>query len=688
MMRLFENSKEAVRYLFLLGFAFVIYYAIPKEGKFKYEFKKYEYWQHEDLIAPFAFPVKKSADEIENEKQLIKSRFKPYYIKTDEEKNNAESELKSNFNNYLNKGYDSIDLFNQSILYKNAIGLLRHVYDKGIINVDKSHPSNNPEFEFTQLDKNKLAKEQNLDNVINEGNVGIFLSEYFSKDSLLKQNIDFNKFKKLFKANLHYDKELSEREIENQINQISENKGLIEEGEKIIARDVRISPEKYQILESLRSEYESKDGSVKSNYLLHIGYIILILLIYFGFAIYLSQFYKHIYKSNKDLLLIYITITIFILLGAYASSVGSINIYLVPFCIVPIMILSFFDVRLSFISHLITILITSIFATNGYEFLFIQTLAGLATILSVSRVKYLSQFFISTLLILLVYYLSYFGIKLIQSTALSEIDYTYFLWFTGSFLLILLAYPLHYAYEKLFGKISDITLVELSDINKSLLVRLSSEAPGTFQHSLQVANLADAVLSKIGGDSLLARVGSLYHDIGKLYAPEIFTENQKGKSPHDDLNDKESAKAIIQHVTKGIELAKEKGLPKEIIDFIRTHHGTSRTEYFYRNYIKEFPEAANDDQDFRYPGPKPETKEQAVVMIVDTIEAASRSLKKPTHEMLEQLVDKLVEHKLNDNQFTNAGISLKDIADTKMILKEKLKSIYHSRIEYPEEKKT
>jgi hypothetical protein len=460
-------------------------------------------------------------------------------------------------------------------------------------------------------------------------------------------------------------------------------KGIIQEGEKIISKGVFIGETKFHILESLRQEYEHhKVSSIK--YPKQMGYLLLIIFIIGGFGLYVWQFYRKIFNSNKDVFLMLGIITAFILVGTYINRQPLLNIYLVPFCIVPILLISFYEARIAFISHLIVVGIVSIFIPNSFEFLLIQIMAGLAVVIGISRVRYLSHFFLVVLSILFVYCFSYFALKLVQVNSLSEIDFSILLWFTGSFLLTLIAYPLIYAFEKMFGFITDITLIEYSDLTRKLLKELSSRAPGTFQHSLQVANIAEAVLTKIGGNTLLARVGALYHDIGKMNAPMYFTENQKDFNPHDKLTDKESAAIIIKHVTDGVKLAKDHNIHREIISFIKTHHGTTRVEFFYRNFLKKHPYEEFDENEFRYPGPKPSSKENSVVMMVDSIEAAARSLKEPSRVKIDELVENTIEYKMKEGQFQNANISLKEIKIAKDIIKNYLQSIYHFRIEYPE----
>jgi putative nucleotidyltransferase with HDIG domain len=362
----------------------------------------------------------------------------------------------------------------------------------------------------------------------------------------------------------------------------------------------------------------------------------------------------------------------------------SFNIYLMPFCILPIIIRAFYDTRVALFVHLVTVLIISFMAPNRFEFAFIELLGGMVAIFSIVNMRNRSQIFLSAGLIFLTYSVAYVGITIIQEGGSDVITSLDFAWFAVSGLLTLFSYPLIFIFEKIFGLTSDVSLLELSDTNGKLLRELASRAPGTFQHSLQVANLAEEAIYTIGGNSLLVRTGALYHDIGKMEMPVFFIENQaSGINPHEELSFDESAAIIISHVIKGIEIAKKHNLPEQIIDFIRTHHGTTITGYFYRSFKNAFPDEQIDESKFHYPGPIPFSKETAVLMMADSVEAASRSLKKYDAESIDNLVEKIIDTQIEQNQFANADITFKDINILKKIFKKKLMNVYHVRVEYP-----
>lgn len=676
-----DKSKAAIKYLIIIAVIFLIYYSIPKAGKYKYEYTENELWNHNDLSAPFSFPIRKTADKLEQEENDLKNSFKPYYSHNAQMEQQAIDNLREHYNDIFEDFPSHPELLNTSQLPQ----IISETYTKGILEDKGQGEHESGSGIIIIVNEDKSSKEVPVSSLFSLKQAREYVRDQVKKDSLIGGRIHFSRLLSLIVPNLYFNKELSEAELNSKLAEISTTEGVIMEGEKIISKGVKVTGEKFQILESLRLEYENQLSKIPYDYLKHIGYLLLLTLIIGGFIVYLWKFYHEIYMKNKNIFLILFIIGAFILLSTYVIKSTNFNIYLVPFCIVPIILISFFDARIAFISHLIVVVVVSLFAPNGYEFLLIQIIAGLAIVIVISQIRYLSQFFLATLIVLFVYYIAFFGLKLIQVSSIKEIDYMYFLWFSGSFVLTLLAYPLIYVFEKMFGFVSDISLIELSDLNKKLLRDLSSKAPGTFQHCIQVANLTDTVLNKIGGNSLLAKVGALYHDIGKMNNAQFFTENQKDINPHDQLDEKESARIIINHVNDGVKMARDHKLPREIINFIKTHHGTSKVEYFYRNYIKEHSGEEVDETEFRYPGPKPSSKEAAVVMIVDSIEAAARSIKEPSIELLEELVDKIVEYKIKDNQFENAFITQKEIKIAKEIIKKSLTSIYHSRIAYPSE---
>ena len=442
-------------------------------------------------------------------------------------------------------------------------------------------------------------------------------------------------------------------------------------------------PETFQKLESLRIAFEGDPLLRASRQWLFIGQLILVGLIVSLLMIFLYLFRKDIFQDHRKLSLILVVICGMILTLSWAIKLNMPNIYFIPYCIVPIIIRILFDTRLALNIHLLVVLIASFWVPNSFEFAFLQIAAGMTAIYSIKKLVRREQFLISALLILSTYIIAYFGILLIKDASFVKIEWTNFIPFAISVLLTLLAYPLIYVFEKLFAITSEITLMELSNTNSTLLRELAFKAPGTFQHSLQVANLAEAAIYKIGGNALLVRAGALYHDIGKMENPQYFIENQNsGINPHDKLTYDKSAQIIIQHVYRGVDIARKNQIPELLIDFIRTHHGNTRVDYFYQSFLKNFPEKSVDEKIFRYPGPIPFTKETAVLMLADSVEAASRSLKNPNEKAITELVDRIIDYKLVQNQLIDSDITLKDIQLIKQIFKTMLMSIFHVRISY------
>jgi len=455
-------------------------------------------------------------------------------------------------------------------------------------------------------------------------------------------------------------------------------------GEQIISKGELISTEKLQVLESLKADYESHLGSSFKYAGILAGQIILLTISLLSLFLFLLFFRPDVFGSAKQIMLILLLMISTLVINSLMVKFNPDLIYIVPICLVPIIVGVFMDSRLALFVHLITIIITGFIVPNSFEYVFLQLFAGIITILSTVKLEHRSQFFITSLMIFLTYSAIYTGMFLITEGSLTDINYTYFAYFGGSAILTLFSYPVIFIFEKLFGMITNVTLMELSNTNNKLLRELALKAPGTFQHSMQMANLAEEAIHEIGGNPLLVRTGAMYHDIGKIGDPLYFVENQTtGLNPHDDLTYEESAEIILDHVLTGVEKAKKHNLPEQIVDFIRTHHGTRRTEYFYTLAKRDNPDEEIDDKTYTYPGPEPFSKETAVLMMADTVEAASRSLKKPDEEAIDTLVEGVINKQIESHQFDNADVTFRDVRKIKSVFKKKLMNIYHLRIEYP-----
>jgi hypothetical protein len=460
---------------------------------------------------------------------------------------------------------------------------------------------------------------------------------------------------------------------------------MMSKGELIIEKGEIVSPEKYQILDSVKSEFEQQSGILKINksWILF-GQLLLVSILMGMLLTFLILLRRDLFGDAIKLSFLFSLIVAEVFIVSILSKVPDISIYIFPFCILPIIIRAFFDTRLALIAHLLTIIIIGFIVPNPFEFLIIQLLGGMACIFSVVNLRKRSQLFITITLLFIVYNTCYFSITLVGEGQLEAVKLSQIGWLGASASLSLFSYPIIYVIEKVFGFTSDVSLLELSDSNNPLLRAMALKAPGTFQHSLQVANLAEAAVAKVGGNSLLTRTGALYHDIGKMETARYFIENQlTGVNPHDELGFDESARIIISHVKNGIQLARKHKLPENVIDFIRTHHGTSRVQYFYQSFLKNYPGAEVDESAFRYPGPIPYNRETAIVMMADAVEATSRSLKEVNSDKIDQMVESIINQQIADNQFINTNITFKDITIIKKIFKKMLMNIYHVRMEYP-----
>jgi len=483
---------------------------------------------------------------------------------------------------------------------------------------------------------------------------------------------------------IFYDKNTSKKVLKQAIDDISPSRDIILKDQSIISKGEIVDAKKFQVLESLKSEYEEQSGGTGSYLFILLGQLLIVSMCLSVLIAFLMFFRNDIFLDNAKITFILILIILEVLMARSAVNSQLFSIYIFPFFVLPIIIRAFYDTRVALFVHLVTVLIISFLAPNSFEFAFVQLLGGMVAIFSIVNMRNRSQIFLSAILIFLTYSVAYIGITIIQEGGIDIINGLDFAWFGVSAMLTLFSYPLIFIFEKLFGFTSDVSLLELSDTNGKLLRELASRAPGTFQHSLQVANIAEEAIYAIGGNALLVRTGALYHDIGKMEMPMFFIENQaNGMNPHEGMSFDESAAVIISHVIKGVEIAKEHSLPEQIIDFIRTHHGTSITAYFYRSFQNAFPEEKIDEAKFHYPGPIPFSKETAVLMMADSVEAASRSLKKYDVESIDNLVERIINTQIEQNQFVNADITFKDINTLKKIFKKKIMNIYHDRVEYP-----
>jgi len=681
-----QNSQNSLRqdiykYLLMIICVCVIVFVLPKGRKFKYEFDKGKPWMHEKLVAPFDFAIEKSANELENEKQEIIEQIPSYYERNHEIEESSINTLRTELNNIWSSKYGNNNLNDFNKNFKSLELILRDLYKVGIIN-SKSEKEENQK-DLIYIVDNNVAKPYTIDKLYSFKEAEIYVRNALSKKSLLDTTLLMTVLQQVISENIIYSQSINQKILNEGLKNVSKFRGMISSGEVIIDRGILVDEYKFTILESLKNEYDKRLGILGNKYIVSLGQGVLVGLILTLLMVFLSMFRKDIYADIRKMLIILLIVTTMLVVLSWSLKMQLPSLYFIPYCIVPIIIRVIFDTRLALYIHLLVVIVAGFFVPNGYEFIFLQITAGMVAINSIKNLLKRSQFLISALLIYATYVVGYIGISIIHEGSFLNIDWSHLMWFLVSVVLSLIAYPLIYAFEKLFGITTEVTLMEYTNINNPLLRELSYKAPGTFQHSLQVANLAEAAIFEIGGNALLVRAGALYHDIGKMESPQFFIENQqKSANPHDDLPYEESAKIIIRHVYAGIEIATRNRLPKEIIDFIRTHHGNTRVDYFYQSFLKNYPEADVNENVFKYPGPIPFSKETAVMMLADSVEAASRSLKQPTAQSISDLVEKIIDYKIQQKQLINSDVSIKEIHRIKQLFKEMLMSIYHVRLEY------
>ncbi len=684
-----KHLRLAMKLLLPIPVALIIVFALPQSNKFKYEFKKGEPWNYENLIADFDFPVYKSEENLRKEKDSILQNTEVFYRYNQEITDTNISKLRTYISQSLEEAKakkilpeDSLLLFEQQVQER-----VKDIYEQGIIRpildsekagsaVDRLYLlKNNVAQIYAYTDfKTALQAKKNLEEFAQNLSQGKAVKSIFPED----MNPE-----KLFPPNIIYDEEYTKKNTNEAIEKISPVRGRVKAGERIIYRGELINQNKFRILESLKKEYNENAASYDNTLLLFFARFVLIYAILLVFMLHLFFYNPTVFADNRKLLYFPILTVLFILLTSLIVA-NHINAFIVPIVVVPLVTASFYQPRTAFLHHTITILLLGFIVSNSFDFIVIQFIVGFVATIGISKLNRRSQILWTAFIVFITYTVLYLALGSIREGSIYKIDFRTLIWFAANSSLILVGYPLIYFFEKIFGFISDVTLIELSDTNRPLLKLLADKAPGTFQHSVQVANISEEAARKIGADALLIRAGGLYHDIGKINNPSFFIENQHGENPHDKIDPLKSADIIRRHVTNGVQMAKKHRLPKEIINFISTHHGNSKIAWFLYKYKEENPDVEVDEDQFRYLGNLPSTKEGAILMIVDSVEAASRSMKSYTEETINDLVENIVKHKISENLLIDAPITFAEIDQVKQVLKEKLQNIYHTRIEYPE----
>ncbi|HBZ66429.1 MAG TPA: hypothetical protein DEO70_06290 [Bacteroidales bacterium] len=672
------------RVLMYLLMMVLIVSVFPREGKFQYEFRKGKPWMHENLVAPFDFAILKNPEEVEKEKAAVKMAALPYYRLDTTIRYTKQQTLGQQLDQlYPLEQENSLVETQNKLIHKVAFELADSIFGKGIISLVNSNKDPEHQGQIIVI-RHNTASRKSLGDVMTIPQSFDYINKQLQANNLDGEEKLVKILENLPEPNLLYDAEFSKRDLDGQLATISGTRGMVQAGEKIINQGEVVNNESFMVLESLRRDYESQLGESSRFAFILAGQILLVAISISVLIFFLFFFRRDVFEDSKRTSLI--LLLIFMMVGSTSFLLRSNPdyIYVVPICLVPIIMRVFFDSRLALYVHIITIILIGFMVPNGFEFVFLQFIAGIISIFSVVNFQRRSQFVFSSMMVFIVYSLVYIGNFLIQEGTIQGMQTGKFAMFGASAFMILLAYPLIYIFEKTFGYVTDVTLLELSDTNTGLLRELARRAPGTFQHSLQVANLAEEVIQVIGGNPQLVRAGALYHDVGKMEMPIYFIENQvTGFNPHSELTYEESAAIITSHVIRGIKKAKKSHIPDQVIDFIRTHHGTRKTEYFYQLQKRDYPDEEIDESVFTYHGPIPFNKETCVLMMADSVEAASRSLVKPDEEKISALVESVINGQAQAGQFDNAAITLKDITLAKKILKNQLMHIYHIRIEYP-----
>ena len=679
-MSIFNNTEEnywrnlaTKTVLVCITVAIIVWFLPRNEGRM-YRYDVGKPWMYGSVIAKFDFPIYKTDEAIKHEQDSLLKHFQPYYsLNPLIEKKQVERFLHD---------------YEQGIngLPKEYVGIvarqMQEIYQMGIINTNEYNNIFKDSTSMIRFVSGKNAKSLKVSSFYSTiaAYEHIFANEKLAAQRAILSRCNLNNY---IEANIVYDKEKSDAEKNDLLSSIPLASGMVMSGQKIIDRGEIVNDYTCRVLNSFDKEMKRRSSTQDEIMTTFIGQILFVLILVMMFTSYLTLFRKDYFEKPRSLTMLYTMITLFPILVSMMMKHNFFSVYIIPFAMAAIFVRVFMDSRTAFITHVTMILICAAAVKYQYEFIIVQLASGLVAIYSLRELSKRSQIFITAILVTISSCIVYLALQLMQDNQVFNIDpsmYTYFI-INGIFLL--LSYPMMYLIEKMFGFISNVTLFELSNTNKGLLRNLSEIAPGTFQHSITVGNLAAEIANRIHANSLLVRTGALYHDIGKMTNPVFFTENQAGVNPHDQLSDLESAQIIISHVTEGLKLAEKFNLPGIIKDFISTHHGTGLTKYFYINYCNEHPDEQVDKEMFQYPGPNPFSREQAILMMADTVEAASRSLNEYTEESISTLTNKLIDSQVADGFFRECPITFRDIALAKSVLIERLKSIYHTRISYP-----
>ncbi len=666
-----HNIKRAGLFACLAVLIVLLY---PSENTFKYQFEIGKPWSYELITASFDFPIYKSDQQIAKEKEEILKDYTPFYTL---DTTAIDRQLKKLYSDLQKNGENSPRIPNY---IKNKF---KSIYSTGIISVDEYNKLLAERREnISCILPNRVTHTTPVEKLYTPRTA---YEEIMNDAPATLKSYNINLY---LAENLKYDSLTSEISKNEMLKSLSLTSGMIQSGERIIDRGEKVTPSSYLVLHSLKLESEKNKSSLQQSSIVVIGEIIMILSLITLFFLYIYLFRPRIYESTSNLLFVLLLILMIVSMTSLTTKFSTLSYYMVPFALLPMIIRVFFDARTALFAHIITVLIISFMVDDAFQFILLQITTGMAAVSSLKDMSQRSQLAQTALYIFLSYVLMFLAFECISKGDINRIDWQYIVYFAVSSVFLLFAYVLIYLFEKIFGLLSSVTLIELTNINSDLMMKFSERAPGTFQHSLQVSNLATEAAKKINANSLLVRTGALYHDIGKMKHPEYFIENQGGgKNPLIDLDFQEASKIVINHVTDGVEIAKKSHLPEQIINFIGTHHGVGKTKYFYNSYLNANPDKEPNEAVFTYPGPRPNSKESAILMMADAVEARSRSFSEYTEESIDEMVETMINNQIADGEFKDAPITFRDVELVKAVFKEKIKNIYHNRIKYPEVKK-
>ena len=656
----------------------IIVLFIPRNSGPQFRYDVGKPWMYGSLIAKFDFPIYKTDEAIKQERDSLLRNFEPYF----NFKDNMESAQMTRFFEDFTGGLPGMPA-----TYTNIVAdKLHQLYKSGIMGATEFSSIAQDTTKMIRIIDGKTAYSVRISRVLSTMTAyeQIYLDERLAPYRAQLQRCNLNEY---IEPNLIYDKERSEAEKNDLFGQIPLASGMVLAGQKIVDRGEIVDDYTFRVLSSFEKETQRRSASTTAVPSTIAGQVIFVSLFIILFTMYLGMFRRDYFSKPRSIAMLYAMITVFPILVSLMIEHNVFSVYILPFAMAPIFIRVFMDSRTAFLTHVVMVMLCAAAVKYQYEFIIVQLVAGLVAIYSLRELSQRGQLFKTALFVTLASCAIYFALQLMTDNTFTTVDNSMYKYFVINGIMLLFVYPLMLIIEKTFGFISNVTLIELSNTSKDLLRRLSEVAPGTFQHSIMVSNLASAIAEKIGAKAQLVRTGALYHDIGKMQNPAFFTENQNGVNPLDNMSRIDAAHIVINHVTDGLKLAEKYNLPGVIKDFISTHHGAGMTKFFYVSYRNEHPDEPIDDSLFTYPGPNPFTREQAILMMADSVEAAARSLPEYTEFSISNIVNKIVDGQLKEGYFEYCPITFHDIAMAKQVLIERLKSIYHTRVSYPELKK-